>query len=495
MSNIDAQYIGQLLLQRGFKDFMLYLFRCIEGRPFIVEPIHDEMFKTFDDIYNQKINRININLPPRCGKSVFCKYFIIYCITKNPRCNFIYTSYSQILLKDIAREIQAILENKIYKELFPVANTYIEEELNPIDEYWKELIYKETKGQKTTYSSNKIVTSQGGILLFTAIGTTLTGFGAAIRGANGFTGGIIIDDGNKPADISSQVKTRNVMRYYSETLLSRLNNRNGLICNVQQRLGLNDLTAFLEEKYDFQTLKKPLVDDNGVCLLPTQYKEKDLLELQKDNYLWQTQYLQNAIFRGGNVIKRDWFKYYSTSLQYRYKRLIITADTAMKVKEHNDYSVFVVAGITDDNKLHILDIVRGKWEAPELKKIAIQTFERFRYNPETGLCCSGLYVEDRASGVGLKQELQRAGLPVVPLEANKDKLTRLQDVLTYIEAGQVLLPNDENYSFVPDLLAETDAFSRDDSHIHDDQVDALGYAIKIGLAQSDVSLLDFFLYE
>ena len=55
------------------------------------------------------------------------------------------------------------------------------------------------------------------------------------------------------------------------------------------------------------------------------------------------------------------------------------------------------------------------------------------------------------------------------------------------------MPNDENYSFVPDLLAETDAFSRDDSHIHDDQCDAVAYAVKQGLAKGNVSLLDYFM--
>ena len=488
-TKIEPQYVGQLLLQRGFKDFMLYLFRCIEGRPFIVEPIHNEMFKTFEDIYNQKINRININLPPRCGKTVFCKYFVVYCITKNPRCNFIYTSYSQILLKDIAREIQAILENNIYKELFPVANTYSEEELNPIDDYWKELIYKETKGQKTTYSSNKIVTAQGGILLFTAIGTTLTGFGAGIRGINGFTGGIIIDDGNKPADIRSQVKTQNVMRYYSETLLSRLNNRNGLICNVQQRLGLNDLTAFLEEKYNFQTLKKPLVDDNGVCLLPMQYKEKDLLELQRDNYLWQTQYLQNAIFRGGNIIKGDWFKYYSINTKYNYKKIVISADTAIQVKEANDFTCFLVGGVTLNNQLHILDIVHGKWEYPELKQTAINLYNKWQFSKrETS--ASAVCIENKASGQQLIQDFKKVGLPVKAIEVTKDKLTRVEEVLEFIASGNVLLPENRNYGNNNELISECEEFTRDNSHTHDDCVDSLTMLINNTIAKKQVSILE-----
>ena len=211
--------------------------------------------------------------------------------------------------------------------------------------------------------------------------------------------------------------------------------------------------------------------------------------------MFSSQYQQQPIFRGGFVIKRDWFKYYPTGIKYRYKKIFITADTAMKVKEHNDYSVFIVSGITEDNHLHVLDMVRGKWESPDLKRVAVDLFNKWKLQPETGLACSGLYVEDKASGIGLIQELKRCGVPVIGLVADKDKLTRIENVLSYIESGMVLLPNGENYGFNPDLLAECEAFSRDDSHMHDDICDSLAYAIQEGLAKTKVSILDFFINE
>ena len=34
---IDKEYLGQVLLQKGFKVWFLYLFRTLEGKPFKIE--------------------------------------------------------------------------------------------------------------------------------------------------------------------------------------------------------------------------------------------------------------------------------------------------------------------------------------------------------------------------------------------------------------------------------------------------------------------------
>ena len=102
---INKEYIGYLLLNQGFENWFRYMFRVIENKPFVYEELHKGLFTYFDNIYKQKVIRCNINVPPRAGKTTLAKYFIVYCLTKNPKCNFIYTSFSQMLLSDIARDI------------------------------------------------------------------------------------------------------------------------------------------------------------------------------------------------------------------------------------------------------------------------------------------------------------------------------------------------------------------------------------------------------
>lgn len=491
MTDLNYELIGKRLIQKGFTYWFRYLFRVIEGTPFILEPLHKGLFEYCEKVYKGQITRLNINVPPRSGKTTLATYLVVYALTIKPKCNIIYTSFSQSLLNDISVRVRDILEHPAYKALYPSAINYQEEEVNPIDDFWAEYLKKET--ERNTYSSKKITTARGGICLFSSIGSQITGYGAGLRNTKGFTGALIIDDANKPADMRYAVMREKVVRYYEETLLSRLNNSKVPIVNIQQRLHLEDLSGTLTKKYNFETLKRPLLDENGVCQLPSQYTPERIEELKVNNYMFVAQYQQEPIILGGSVIRREWFKYYNPTNDYGYQRLIIAADTAMKVKEHNDYTVFIVGGITSDNHLHVIEMVRGKWEAPELKRTALELFEKYKYDEQTGLGCSGIYIEDKASGTGLIQELQRAGAPIIGLVTDKDKLTRLESVLTYIASGQVLLPYDENYGFNPDILAECEAFTRDDSHAHDDIVDALVYLIQEALVKNDVSLLDYFL--
>ena len=76
------------------------------------------------------------------------------------------------------------------------------------------------------------------------------------------------------------------------------------------------------------------------------------------------------------------------------------------------------------------------------------------------------------------------GAKLFGIERNKDKYTRLMDVLGYIESGYVMLQEDA--PFTNDFIAECEAFSADDSHMHDDQVDPMMDAINDMLATNNV---------
>lgn len=467
------------------------MFRVIEQSSFVVEPIHQDLFETLQKVLNNEIKRININIPPRSAKTTLAIYFIVYTWTLNPKANFIYTSFSQDLLNDIARKLALILENNAYKAMYPQGAIKKEESFeDPINDFWKEYLLQTTG--KNVYSTKKIITYAGGVCLFSAMGSQITGFGAGLR-RPGYTGALIIDDANKPNEMRYAKYRKAIIDHYEGTLLNRMNHADVPIMNIQQRLHVEDLSAVLQDKYNFLTIKKPLIDENGVCQIPSQYNEARIKELKQNNYEFQAQFQQSPIIQGGQVIKRDYFRYYPVNQEFNYKRILIAADTAMKTKEYNDFSVFIAGGVTNENKLHILEMVRGKWEAPELERIAVNFWNSFKRNPKTGLTCSGFYVEDKASGIGLLQSLKaKYGMPVIGIQVDSDKLTRVENVLSYIEAGQVLLPENENFSFVPDLLNECEAFSRDMSHLHDDIVDALTHLICEALAKTTVSLFDFY---
>jgi predicted phage terminase large subunit-like protein len=485
------QYLGQRLIERGFKDWFLFLFNKIEGTRFIQEELHKDLFDFFEDIYNGKKPRAVLNLPPRSAKTTISQYFVVWCITNNPKSNIIYTSFSQQLLGTIAQHIMEILEHPLYRAMYP-HRLYqeLESEDLPVNDFWLE--YNQQENKKNTYSTKKITTYAGGVILFSAMGSSITGFGAGLRNSKKFGGILILDDPNKPQDIRYKRLRQKVCEYFEETLLSRVNNSQVPVLCVQQRLHKYDLSGFLIEKYKYEVLKKPLLDSNGNCTLPSQYTAERIAELQKNNYMFQAQYQAEPIAENGNLIKRDWFTYYTPQdiTLNRYKKIVIAWDTAISVKESADYSCGLVGGVTTEGKLHILEMIHGRYEYPELKQVAVNLFNKYQFDIYH-TSCTAVYIENKASGQQLIQELRgKTGMPVIPIEVNKDKLARVEEVLEYMQSGNVMLPVDENYGFNNLLLSELEEFNREQTQEHDDITDALVHLINNTIAHKRATIFE-----
>lgn len=466
-TEIDKEYLGQVLLSQGFKTWFLYMFRVLEGKPFKVEAIHDGMFEFFQDIIDQKITRANLNVPPRAGKTTMDKYLVLYTLTKNPAAKFIYTSFNQGLLSDISKEIAGLMEHPIYRAMYPQKITIQSIEASPVDDFWRQYIEMEYK--KNTYTNRKITTSKGGEVLFAAIGSQITGFGAGIRGAKDFSGGLLIDDGNKPADIHSQNMRDKALRYFEETLLSRLNDSNVLILNVQQRLHLEDLSGHLIRKYGYYTLRRPLLDINGVCQIPSQYTKERIEELQHDDSMFQAQYQQEPVAEKGLIIKRAWWQRYNRETEKLDGQIIITADTAFKETKTADYTVLQTWELRKD-KMLMRDMKVGKWEFPDLIQQAKAMWNKWNDANKINRV-KYLFIEDKASGTPLQQTLFNEGINAVAwtpkdFDYPDNKVARTKTLSWDVYRGMVYVPeNDEMSDY---LINEASLFAEDMSHSHDD---------------------------
>jgi predicted phage terminase large subunit-like protein len=471
----NPQYFGQLLHKKGFETWFLYMFRLIEGRKFIKEPLHPKLLQAFQDVYDLKHKRLNINICPRSAKTTVARYFIAYTLATNPKANFIYTSYSQALLNDISRDLANILTNPVYLAMYDNGIKEEAQEVQPIDEFWQSYIQEETG--KPTFSSRKITTADGGVVLFSSIGGQITGFGCGIRGAKEFSGGLILDDGNKPSDIYSQVRRNKVKIYFEETLLSRLNDSEVPIINIQQRLHLEDMSGFLLDKYKFELLKMPLVVD-GVCQLPSQYTQDRLQELQKNEFMFLSQYQQSPILSSGALFKRDCF-IFTNNLPSKYDYTFITADLAYKDKQHNDFTCFSYWGVLN-KKLYLIDVKRKK-----INSVEIDSWIRPWIMPKIQYGFRYIWIEDKAHGTYLLQQYRKDGLPV-PGEAmikqtlprDGDKVMRANNIIPCLNSSDpnVILNNCiENFN---DIIEELLSFNQS---AHDDFVDTLIDACKIAL--------------
>lgn len=152
--------------------------------------------------------------------------------------------------------------------------------------------------------------------------------------------------------------------------------------------------------------------------------------------------------------------------------VLMVMDTAQKVQERNDSSVLGYFGF-DGHNVYVLDIDRGKWEAPDLLDHAVAFMGRHRPRRPSPVRLRGVLIEDKASGTGLIQSLKRhdavRDIPVIAVQRNRDKVSRVNDVLSFIRAGQLWVP--ESAPWLNVYLGELASFSPAMTHMHDDQVD------------------------
>lgn len=290
------------------------------------------------------------------------------------------------------------------------------------------------------------------------------------------------DDPLDAGNALSQAERENVINAYISKLETRRRTHLTPTILVMQRLHVDDLIGWAEknepEVWDIVTVSA-LDEENNISFWPERYPVEELKRKRElDIYSFSSLYQQKPILLGGNMIKTEWFKWYQFYNNLKFTNIFITSDTAQKVKECNDYSVFCVWGVNEQG-LFMLDMVRGKWEAPDLERMAESIWQKWK-SGINGTLCRSFYVEDKSSGTGLIQQLRRrSAIPVIGIPREKDKLTRLMDILSYIEAGRVFLPRDRHDITNP-LLSECEEFSRDLSHKFDDICDTLIDAAVIG---------------
>ena len=175
------------------------------------------------------------------------------------------------------------------------------------------------------------------------------------------------------------------------------------------------------------------------------------------------------------MFKDSWWRFYTAAPEMLHRCMF--ADTAQKTAEANDWSVFQVWGMSVNNQIYLIDQIRGKWEAPELLTQARAFWRKHQHSDRAPL--RGMWVEDKSSGTGLIQTLAREGVPVIPMQRNKDKISRANDVLPIVESGQVYLP--QNAEFLSAYMAEFGTFPMG---AHDDQIDPTIDAISNMMQQS-----------
>ena len=458
--------------RHDLKSFILFM-----QKDYLMGWVHKEICDALDQFYQDCLDgknpRLMINLAPRHGKSqIVSRMFPAYLFGRNPNLSIIATSYGASLAQDMSRDVQRILDSEEYKEVFP--ETFLNSSnvrTNAKGGYQRTVEKFEIVGHKGAYIS-------------AGVGGAITGKGADV---------LIIDDVFKSrAEAESPTIRQSVIDWYKGTAYTRLSPRSGILI-IMTRWHTNDLAGYLlnEEKVTegadkWKVINYPAIAIHdephrkaGDALHPERYSIERLLAIKASigTYDFDAQYQQQPYTIGGNLIKSALFKRYEVlpPLEYR----ILVADTALKTKEANDYSVIACVGRTKDGLIYFIDMVRGKWASPQLRERVRDMWHKHQqYNGGNMGALRCLCVEDKASGTDVIQTLQSQDrIPIQALQPNADKLVRVMDVLPYIESGYVYLP--QTASWTSDFLDECEKFQANMKHEHDDQVDVLSYAVTL----------------
>ena len=448
--------------------FSRYMFNLRRGYAWIRADHHAVICDALMRVFRGECKRLIINVPPRYSKTELAVVnFAAWAMGKAPDSEFIHTSYSGTLAANNSFQARELVQYDEYRHIFP-----------DVEIRWD------------SNAKNEWRTTEGGVFYATGAMGTITGYGAG-KHRPSFGGAIIIDDPHKADEAKSNVKRRNVIEWFSTTLESRKNSKDTPIILIMQRLHQEDLAGWLlnggnGEKWEHIML--PALRDDGTALWPEKHDVETLKRMEASNrFVFAGQYQQRPTVQGGNIMRGDWFQLYDVAPRMKYR--VIYADTAQKTAEHNDYSVFEEWGLGEDGKIYLLDLIRGKWEIPELERRAPAFWNKAKGRDMAAMGqLRQMKIEDNASGTGLIQRMKLDHrIPVAGIKRTKDKYTRLTDVVGYIESGYVCLPR--NAPFLSDFVGECEAFTADDSHPHDDQIDPMIDAINDMLAGGNTAQL------
>jgi predicted phage terminase large subunit-like protein len=416
---------------------------------FILGNHHKVYAKKLQDIASGKIKRLIINMPPRHTKSEFASiYFPAYMLGLNSKLKIIQATHTTELATGFGRKCKALVDSPDYKTIF-----------------------EDTKVSPDSKAAGRWATTDGGEYFAAGVGAAITGRGADL---------LIIDDPHSEQDALSPTAMENCYEWYTSGPRQRLQ-PGGRIVVVMTRWSTKDLTAEVLKKQteansdQWEVVEFPAIFDDGKVLWPNFWSEDELLKVKSSLPVakWNAQWLQKPTSAEGAIIKREWWKMWEEDEPPTCEYVLQSYDTAFLKSETADYSAISTWGVFYKNEdsgpsLILLDCKKGRWEFPDLKRIAMESFSE--HNPDVVL------IEAKASGLPLTQELRNMGIPVINFtpggrRSGQDKVSRVHACAPMFESGLVWRPD---FQWAEEMVEECASFPFGDN---DDLVDSMSQAI------------------
>ncbi|MCB6992433.1 phage terminase large subunit [bacterium 210820-DFI.6.37] len=450
----------EVYLKKVQTDYKAYCFHVhnhgLDAPAWIPSRFHTFLCDTIQDFVEEETDKafeiLIINTPPQHGKSTtVTETYPAFFLSRNPTKKAIIISYGDDLAERFGkRNLEKI---RSYGNLFGVS-------LNKKKSTAREFELSNEKGRMIS-----------------------KGLGAGITGHSGDL--ILIDDPIKNRTEADSETTRNrVWGEFEDTVKSRTS-AGAKIVLIMTRWHEDDLAGRIMKEFE---------DRTTIINLPCEAEENDLLGRERGQALcpeigkgdnWLKDFKRtftseqgvrswNALYQGrpssaeGNIIKREWWKYYSYK-DYAEGRLIfdnmlMSVDATFKDQEKNDFVAIEVWGKKRADK-YLVDLINEHLDFPNTVR-AILGMKAM--HPFVG----AILVEDKANGSAIIQ-VMRSQIPgIIAVEPIGGKEARVNSVSPAIESGNCYLPNDR--AFTGMFVDQCASFPNGKN---DDMVDSMSQAL------------------
>ena len=421
---------------------------------------HALVAKYLDKWMRGEIQRLIITEPPQHGKSEqVSRRTPAKLLGDNPDLRIISASYSTQLAHKMNRAVQRIIDTKEYRDIYP--NTRLS----------AENIRSNAFGSWLRNTDEFEIVDRRGSYRSAGVGSGITGMPADY--------GIIDDPIKSRKEAESAVIRESIWEWYTDVFRSRMSSERASILVTQTRWHEDDLVGRLLQQQEEEDLAEHWVLLNIPAIRETEFDTVEEDPRSIGDALWPDRYSEDylattrvtmgsyafsALYQGrptpleGGSIKARWFKFYK-ALPQTFDQVMQSWDCAFKDTETSSYVVGQVWGKNGPDR-YLLDQVRKRLTFTE----TLDEIGKLRVKwPQT----RGTLIEDKANGTAVIDVLKQKYTGIIARNPTDSKFGRLQAVSPIVEAGNVWLPEYEDF---------TDEFVREVTQIPfyptDDQADA-----------------------
>ena len=264
----------------------------------------------------------------------------------------------------------------------------------------------------------------------------------------------------------------------------RLGQRTKLICSTTPK-PKEVIMELIEREGDDVVITRASTYSNMKNLAPS--FQKQILQYEGTNLGRQEIHAEIIDPEEGGIVQREWFKLWPNNKPFpKFEFIIQSYDCGYKDGAANDPTGCITLGafkpLDGGMCVMVIDCWQEKLTYPDLRPKIIDEFESVYGEGKEKKRVDLLLVEDKAAGISLIQDLQRAHLPVIGYNPGRaDKTQRLSIVSNIIRAGRVWVPESgQRKGFVRDwaegMVSQICSFP--EGTVHDEFVDCISQGLR-----------------